>query len=175
MTDRKGETLYYFGYGSNLFVPRIVDRVPSAETVSTATVRGYRLRFDKAGFDGSAKANMFFSDNSNDEIRGAIYAIDASEKPLLDAAEGVEVGSGYVPVEMALTCDAGNTYDVFVYIADDAVIDQALTPYTWYRDLVLEGARSHGFPDNYCEEIAGVEVIEDEDSLRDKVNRYGIL
>ncbi|MEM7209454.1 MAG: gamma-glutamylcyclotransferase family protein [Pseudomonadota bacterium] len=167
------QTLFYFGYGSNLFVPRIVDRIASAKTVGTAAVSGYRLKFNKQGHDGSAKANMCFTGNSIDVIRGAIYEMDASQKPVLDAIEGIETDRGYTPRELNITTDNGDSISVFVYIADQWMRDSSLKPYTWYRDLCLFGARSHGFPKEYCESVVNVAATQDLDNERDRLNRYG--
>jgi gamma-glutamylcyclotransferase len=171
MSSPSGQLLNYLGYGSNLFVQRIVERIPSAKSIATAIVPGYRLRFDKCGRDGSSKANMFFSGSLDHAIHAAIYSIAASEKSILDEIEG----DAYKTHEMIVTTDTGDDMRVFTYIAEQSATGSTLRPYSWYRALVLEGARWHGFPKLYCDSIAAVEVIEDEDLGRDALNRYDVL
>jgi len=171
MSRPYGELSHYFGYGSNLFVQRMVERIPSAKPVATALVSGYRLRFEKSGQDGSSKANMHYTGMADHTIRGAIYSIRMSEKPILDVIEG----DAYKTHNLMVTTDAGDQMRVFAYIARQSVIGSTLRPFSWYRALVLEGARSHGFPDGYCDSIAAIEVVEDHDRDRDVLNRYGVL
>lgn len=171
MTNPGGRLLHYLGYGSNLFVQRMAERIPSAKVVATAIVPGYRLRFDKGGQDGSSKANMFYTGAAEDSIRGAIYSIEAGEKPVLDVIEG----GAYKTHNLIVTTETGDEIRVFAYIARQSATSSPLRPYSWYRALVLAGARWHGFPKRYCESIAAIEVVEDDDRDRDSLNRYGVL
>ena len=52
------------------------------------------------------------------------------------------------------------------YLADPQYIDNALQPYTWYKELVVHGARAHGFPRAYVDEIAAMPAIADPDQGR---------
>ncbi len=165
------KSAHYFGYGSNLFVQRMVGRIPSAKPVATAIVSGYHLRFDKSGQDGSSKANMHYTGMADHAIHGAIYSIRASEKPVLDVIEG----DAYKTHDLIVTTGAGEEMRVFAYIAEQSAIGSTLRPYSWYRALVLAGALAHGFPSGYCDSIAAVEVVEDDDRDRDLLNRYGVL
>ncbi|MBP7701868.1 MAG: gamma-glutamylcyclotransferase [Phenylobacterium sp.] len=97
-----------------------------------------------------------------------VLSLAASEKAPLDRAEGkgfgydeieVEVLSGTNPVR-AVTYQATNT-------------DPALRPYTWYRALVIAGAKEHGLPASY---IAGLESVPaDEDSSRARHDEHMAL
>ena len=171
MSSLAGQSIYYFGYGSNLFVQRMAERIPSAKAVATATVPGYRLRFDKCGQDGSSKANMYYTGSVDDAICGAIYSIEADEKPVLDVIEG----GAYKTHNLIVTTDAGDEMRVFAYIAEQSATGSTLRPYSWYLALVLAGARWHDFPNWYCDSIAAIEVVEDDDRERDTLNRYGVL
>ena len=167
-------TLYYFGYGSNLFVPRMTDRVESASIETTARIPGYQLRFNKRGHDGSAKANMFHTGDDSHGIWGAVYAMHMDHKPVLDEIEGVQAG-GYHPTEIEFETKDGRSLRGYAYIATPDAVTEAMHPYTWYLDLVLHGARHHGFPDAYCDEIAAYRALQDSDRERDRLNRYGVL
>ena len=52
------------------------------------------------------------------------------------------------------------------YRAQDTHIDNALSPFTWYKELVLTGCRLHGFPDTYIRKIEAVEAVNDPDFER---------
>jgi hypothetical protein len=41
-----------------------------------------------------------------------------------------------------------------------------LSPYSWYKKLVLAGAKYHGFPADYIEAIKSLRSIVDRDEMR---------
>ena len=79
----------YFAYGSNMWTPRLRERVPSAEPMGIASVAGYRLRFHKRSIDGSAKCNAFYTGNNANVVWGVVFDILQAEKANLDRAEGL--------------------------------------------------------------------------------------
>lgn len=52
------------------------------------------------------------------------------------------------------------------YMAGDRYIDPACLPFDWYRDLVVAGAREHGLPPTYVEELALTPAAPDPDATR---------
>ncbi len=44
--------------------------------------------------------------------------------------------------------------------------DSALKPYTWYRELVVAGAREHGLPHEYVQSLQVAAAVEDPDRER---------
>lgn len=155
-------TLFYFAYGSNLHPVRLGKRLNSARPVGPVELKGYELRFHKRGFlDGSGKCTPFPAVNGT--MHGAIYSVDARDRAVLDALEGV--GKGYEVVELSLEC-GGETYDCFSYQATDDALDSSLVPYDWYSRLVIAGARHYAFPEEYIEEIRRVPVTNDENLER---------
>ncbi|MDX1764829.1 MAG: gamma-glutamylcyclotransferase, partial [bacterium] len=145
-------------------------RTPSCIAIGAAQLPGHSLRLHKKGRDGSGKCNAFYTGRPRDLVLGVIYALDRNEKPHLDQAESL--GCGYN--EMGLRLSTGSQlYSVFTYVADADYIDDRLKPFGWYRDLVLQGAESHGLPTPYIEAIARMEAIEDPDAVRAK--RYARL
>ena len=85
-----------FSYGSNLTISRMQGRVPSARPEGAARLSGYRLVCDKAGADGSGKANLRADPKS--EVWGAIYALDPADWADLDAHE-----PGYKRIEVEVS------------------------------------------------------------------------
>lgn len=159
--------LHYFAYGSNLHPARMQARVPSAELVEVAVLPDRALRFCKRGMDGSAKCTLVPALGSR--TFGAVYRLDESEKPLLDRAEGL--GQGYEEHWQGLPLRDGVVRAFHYYAADDYV-DETLQPFHWYKELVLAGARYHGFPETYVAAVEGIDSIEDPDAERNSRHEW---
>jgi Gamma-glutamyl cyclotransferase, AIG2-like len=123
---RTAGTFRYFAYGSNMWLPRMHERCPSARALGTATLRGWRAVYDKPSQDGSAKVNI--RRDAAGTVTGVRYEIDSSERPRLDAAE---------PGYEALDTSVGVTY---AYQGPPS----SAAPYDWYVALVEAGARAAG-------------------------------
>ena len=162
--DRKiAKMTYYFAYGSNMYVPRIKARVPSAKVISQGTLLSHQLKFHKIGRDGSAKCDVFFTGNPNHQVHGVLFTINISEKADLDRAEGL--GNGYEIKTDYILLPNREQKKTFFYIA--TAIDEKLYPFDWYKEYVLQGAISNKLPKKYIEQyIANIEAIEDPDKER---------
>ena len=155
--------LNYLAYGSNLHPMRLLERVPSAQLIGSTEIAGYELAFHKQSKDGSGKCNLFQSDGANRSIFGAVYRIDATEKPALDRAEGN--GFGYLDAQVSVSSD-GNTHTCFTYFAQQSYIVGHLKPYHWYKEMVLVGAEFLKYPQGYIETLRAIESVQDPDSGR---------
>jgi gamma-glutamylcyclotransferase len=148
-----------FAYGSNLLISRIRERVPGVRLVGAAVLAGHALRWHKVGQDGSGKCDVVALSGS--EVHGVLYDIPIGEKPRLDAAEGL--GHGYeergVVVRVAEADRACTLYQA-------THVDAALPPYSWYKALVLAGARQHALPANYVAMLEAVTAVQDGDAAR---------
>ena len=123
-------TFLYFAYGSNMWMPRIKSRCPSATAVGPGRLTGWKAVYDKPSVDGSAKLNIRPLVNSL--VDGVIFEIDASERVALDAAE-----PGYEPI----TVEIGRR-EVLTYSWTGEASTKA--PYEWYVSMVEAGAQAHG-------------------------------
>lgn len=103
----------------------------------------------KIGQDGSGKCDVVESVLRGAQVHGVIYEIPASEKPRLDKAEGL--GAGYEEKQVVVETSAGRI-SALVYYATK--IDVSLTPFTWYKALVVAGAREHALPAEYVAALA---------------------
>lgn len=149
----------YAAYGSNLHPQRLQRRTGIARLLGTAAVEGLALRFHKRGSrDGSGKCNIV--EHAGSRVCLAVFEVPDEGIERLDAAEGV--GAGYEQDWL----DAGEFGRCLVYRAQDSHVDDALLPFTWYRDLVLAGCRLHGFPRRYVGAIEAVEATIDPDPER---------
>ena len=120
--------LNYFAYGSNMHPLRLQQRVPSCQALGLAQLSSYSLRFHKDGLDNSGKCNVWHTGKPTDQVIGVVYQILATEKPLLDQAEGLGWG-GYCEKTVHLSVQ-GIEHPTFLYFADNAYINDELKPYS---------------------------------------------
>ncbi|WP_372987826.1 gamma-glutamylcyclotransferase family protein [Marinobacter sp.] len=154
----------YFAYGSNMSLPRLKARVPSAERIGMFVLVEHSLRFHKfSRKDGSAKCDALFTGNPDDYIIGALFEIPACEKGPLDNAEGL--GFGYEEKRVTVTDVQGYSLEAYTYYATDT--DPSLRPYSWYLYHVIYGAREIGVPDDYLNAVLATKSREDPDRERD--------
>lgn len=153
----------YFAYGSNMSLRRIRQRVPSARVLGTFSLADHELRFHKHGRDDSGKCDAFYTGNPSHVVTGVLYEIDASEKSVLDQAEGL--GNGYDEKEVCVSDSTGIVAKAVTYHATN--INTSLLPFTWYKDHVLIGAKEANLPEEYIAHIEGVESVDDPDRDRE--------
>ncbi|MEJ2127274.1 MAG: gamma-glutamylcyclotransferase [Woeseiaceae bacterium] len=142
----------YAAYGSNLHPLRLSQRISSAQLVSTGYLPDWSLHFHKLSKDDSGKCNIRFGGKG---VHVAIFEISARDKLTLDQIEGV--GAGYSEITLYIP----GVGECASYVAMESHIDDSLRPYDWYKELVLIGARSHGFPDDYVDQIESVPACSD--------------
>lgn len=127
----------YFAYGSNLASHRMRERVPSARAAGPLFLPGYQITTDKAGRDGTGKANLKARPGAG--VWGVGWQLDPSEWPLLDACE-----RGYARIRVE---PAGVTVAVATYVSDRLTADPVLA--SEYKAIILSGAREHGLPPDW--------------------------
>ena len=155
--------LYYLAYGSNLHPGRLGARVSSAQLIGTVPLSGYRLVFHKQGQDASGKCNLFFTGYEPDIVHTALFCMKASDKAILDRIEGA--GRGYSETQLSISHD-GASHRCFTYMAQPGYINDRLSPFHWYKELVLLGVEYHHFPETYLDAIRRLKSVEDPDPER---------
>jgi gamma-glutamylcyclotransferase len=160
--------LKYFAYGSNMHVNRLRERIGELRVHGPAILPGFRLAWHKKGADGSGKCDIVHAAEPGHAVHGVIYEIHVNQKPMLDRFEGL--GHGYDEREVDLHLDSG-PLRAYAYVAHAAHIDPHVLPYHWYKAFVVEGARQHGLPGHYVEQIASVPAIADPDPARHAANQ----
>lgn len=153
--------MLYAAYGSNLHPLRLERRTPSATLLGTARIDGWALTFDKRGQDGSGKCTIR---EGGDGIYCAVYDVSRADKRKLDRIEGI--GKGYVRAVL----EVPGFGDCATYFAEHGCRDKTLLPFSWYRDLVLNGAKALGFDAAYVARIGAVTARTDPDSRRHERN-----
>jgi len=151
-------TLNYLAYGSNLFPPRLADRIAIVDIAGIVRLHATRLAFHKRGADGSGKCSLL--PGADAEAYGVVYRIGTADKATLDRIEGV--GHGY-RVESLMDATLG---ECFFYRAEDSALDARLLPFDWYHAYVVAGARHHGLPPDYIAAIAAQPTQLDDDVRR---------
>ncbi len=149
--------MQYAAYGSNLHPVRLAKRISSATLIGTAHLEQWSLRFHKKSRDDSGKCNIV---NAFGGVHFAIFDISAEDKLVLDRIEGL--GNGYSHISL----DIPRFGECVSYVAEESYIDESLRPYGWYKELVLAGARFHGFPDHYLRQIEQISASDDPDPAR---------
>lgn len=140
---------------------RLLHRI-RATRIGVAELRGHKLCFHKTSkLDGSAKCDVFRTDNSDDFVLGVLYEIETSQKSILDTIEGL--GFGY-KIKTVSVMISDKSFEAFTYYATS--IDPALKPYRWYKKHVLEGAKENNMPSSYIKAIESVEALSDKDAAR---------
>jgi hypothetical protein len=147
----------YAAYGSNLHPLRLSDRIASAQLVADVFLPDWSLKFHKRSEDQSGKCSIRAG---SDGVHLAVFEISLEDKIRLDRIEGV--GEGYSEISLRIP----GLGQCVSYAASESHIDDSLRPYDWYKELVLLGARFHGFPDDYLDHIESVPAIEDPDPDR---------
>jgi hypothetical protein len=137
--------LKYFAYGSNMFLAKLRETVPSAHYFNIGKITGYKFCINKYSKDGSGKANIVATSDTNDEIIGIIFNIDKSEKERLDISE-----NGYEVIELEAETLNEETLEVLLYSATDPQkIRDNLRPYDWYKEFIIRGAKLYKLPEYY--------------------------
>jgi gamma-glutamylcyclotransferase len=158
-------SLHYLAYGSNLHPGRLCERVASAQLIGTVPLSGYRLVFHKQGQDASGKCNLLFTGHEPDIAHAALFRLKASDKVVLDRIEGL--GRGYSETQLSVSHE-GVSHQCFTYTAQPDYIDDRLSPFYWYKELVLLGGEYHRFPEAYLDAIRQLKAIDDPDPDRRK-------
>ncbi|NRB39392.1 MAG: gamma-glutamylcyclotransferase [Pseudomonadales bacterium] len=157
----------YFAYGSNMSLSRLSERIADVQQLGSYILRAHDLRFHKAGSDGSAKCDAFYTQNPDDYIIGSLYEISPSGIKTLDQIEGL--GDGYNKKDVTVEHKSGTQFTATTYYAMH--IDITLKPFSWYKNHVLVGARELQLPEAYIKRIETINSIDDPNTKRDAQQR----
>ena len=157
----------YLAYGSNMLSSRLLKRVSSARDPRVARVPGHVVRYRKLSVDGSAKCDLVLAGEPGTAY-GVVFDIDSGQRATLDGFE--DVGGGYHAAPITVLV-GGRRLDAFTYLADASHVVRGVSPYDWYRDLVVAGALEHGLPGAYIREQLAVQAVADEDAERARRER----
>jgi len=134
----------YFAYGSNMSSRRLAERISPLGVHGPARLLDHGLVYNKPGRDGSGKANLV--PRVGTECWGVIWEVGALDWPTLDRHE-----PGYRREFKEVFDVAGSCLTAQVYL--HAAAGPEITPFDWYLDHLLEGAREHRLPPRYVETL----------------------
>lgn len=158
------DKIVIFAYGSNMLTKRLTDRCPSAKVLGPAELRGYELRWHKKSKDESGKCDVVPAGKAA-LVYGVLFELDIAQKSKLDEIEGL--GQGYEEKQVEVSFK-GAVRKSQLYYANN--IDPELTPYTWYKALVVAGAKEHGLPADYVRQLEDAPAKRDSDRKRHATN-----
>jgi cation transport regulator ChaC len=145
---RMGQTTsWYFAYGSNMNRAQMLIRAGQIFEEHEARLENYEMLFNKKARGGTGEANVHPA--SGKTVHGVLYKIPEVAFRSMDRFEGAPVH--YRRIEVAVTEGAGRKVNAQVYIATK--IEKGLRPAPHYLQKIIEGAKEHGLPENYIEQI----------------------
>ena len=144
-------TIYYFAYGSNLWIEQMVRRIGPVDRSDgwprRVSLAGYRLVFDMQGEDGNVYANIEPKTESN--VLGVVYRCTPEALQIMDQYE-----SGYERRQVSVISENGERLDVTTYVAlTDHVTSVGNLPTNEYLKRIVTGATEQGLPEAYIREI----------------------
>jgi len=157
---------FYLAYGSNMYSPRLIQRVPSAKSIGMIAVDGFQLVTNKISKDGSSKCNLVQVPNQRSWC--VLFSMSREHIPLLDRAEGK--GYGYERKEIALSFQEQPCV-AFWYLGQPEYCREEVLPFGWYMDFVRAGAQEHQLPLDYQRILKEWPVVVDPDEKRVRLNQ----
>ena len=158
--------MYYFSYGSNMSIRRLLHRVPSARKVDIGILEMHELKFHKVGkIDGSAKCDVYETGDPEHYVYGVLFLLSPKDMAELDRIEGL--GYGYEQKDIQVVLHNGSNIKASTYYATS--IEPTLKPFSWYKEHVLRGANENSLPKEYIQVIERIEAVEDADVKRHKI------
>ncbi len=148
---------YYIAYGSNLNIPQMRWRCPSARIIGTSEIQDYRLLF-KGSQSG---AYLTIEPCEGSSVPVAVWEVSAEDELALDHYEGFP--RFYYKAEMELPMTGIRSRrtrmrPVFVYIMDESRPFGIPTKY--YVDVCSQGYRAFGFDQKKLTDALKVSIEE---------------
>lgn len=137
----KSETLY-IAYGSNLYLPQMAFRCPTAKVIGASEIKDYELLF-RGGCRNSVATVEPLKGSS---VPVLLWKLKERDLQVLDRYEGYPsfYRKKILPVELK-----GKTVQAMVYIMNDRY--PLGTPSDYYLDTIKEGYQSAGFDTEFLE------------------------
>ena len=132
-------TKYYFAFGSNMSRKRMSERKVLWESVERATLKGFRLTFNKTS-ERKGFGYATIQKSKLDTVEGLLYKCESKEDALiLDTFEHAPIQ--YKRVEKQVLTSKGKRVNAFLYIATKFYQKKGLKPTVKYLDFLLEGEK----------------------------------
>lgn len=137
--------VYYFAYGSNLLMKRLVYRVGEVKIRGSYKLYGYKLAFNAVGYNYISFANIVPA-TKNDYVEGVLYELTPDQFDMLDRYEALYernyfIINGINGIGCTYIAKPNNTKD-FVPSDKD------------YVETIMEGAKDFGLHKAYADAAA---------------------
>lgn len=143
------DDVWYFAYGSNMSRAKmrcVLKREPPSG--QKARLEGYALAFNKLSTTWGYAANI--GPEAGGVVWGVLYPCTARDLAELDNCE-----KGYHRSRVPICQDGGKVVEALTYEADCPAPHPTGVPKPCYTQMLLDGAREHGLPEEY---IKGIEA-----------------
>ena len=149
--NRNQLTIYYFAYGSNLWIEQMVRRIGPVDRNDgwprRASLAGYRLVFNMQGEYSNVYANI--EPNAESNVLGVVYRCTPEALQIMDQYE-----SGYERRQVNVISETSERLEVTTYVALKVhVTPVANSPTTEYLQRIVKGATEQGLTEAYIHEI----------------------
>lgn len=144
----------YFAYGSNMNKTQMNERCPGAVLLGTASLPEHKLAFTIF----SPKRNCGCADivsDSTSTVYGLLYELSESEMGAMDAFEGHPVH--YCRISVTVIALRGKPMQAETY--EVVHKQESLLPSEHYRDLILQAAIEHEFPEEYVAILKATQLM----------------
>jgi gamma-glutamylcyclotransferase (GGCT)/AIG2-like uncharacterized protein YtfP len=155
----------YIAYGSNLNLPQMAQRCPTAKVVGTSEIRDYELLF--RGSRHSAVATVEPSKGSNVPV--LLWTLKDNDLRSLDHYEGYPNFYRKEIFEVELK---GKTVPAMVYIMNDG--HPFGSPSDYYLNTIMEGYQSAGFDTEILEDAVEKSIRMAEEQQPEQENLFGL-
>ena len=143
-------TVKFFAVGTNMDGGHLRRWVPSAQRLTTASLTGFTLSWHKRSASGG-KLTPLCTGDAADVVWGVVYDVDGVAWKQVDEGQRA---AGYHDERVTVVAPEGVEYEVSVYVAGAAMIDDSTMPIQSYRDPIVKAARSNGLPAEYVDGLA---------------------
>jgi len=141
---------WYFAYGSNLSIDQKERRTGRIREARRVCLLGHRIVFNKLGSDGTGKANI--NPDRTHAVWGVAYLCSPRALTEMDDYEGV-AGGHYNRKTVQVRCESGEALEAVTYVAGERYVQSPISPTPKYLHQIVSGARNHGLPEDYIQEI----------------------
>lgn len=126
----------YIAYGSNLNLPQMASRCPTAKPVGTTELKGHELVF--RGWKRGGVATV--EPNADSSVPVLVWSIKPEDETALDQYEGFPRLYTKHMIDVELD---GKTASAMIYVMTPG--HEAAYPSQYYFDVIAEGYKSAGF------------------------------
>ena len=151
---------YYIAYGSNLNLPQMKQRCPTATVVGTSEIEGYELLF--RGSKTGAYATIEPCEGS--KVPVLIWSVKPADELALDRYEGYPRFYGKEAMDLEV---ADQQVSAFVYIMTDGL--QLGVPSEYYLKTIEEGYETAGFDTDFLDQAVekSIRLAQEKQAIED--------